>query len=82
MVLRKNPSLADSDHIGAGEEVIIPNDYSPRMILYVDKENYTPVIIEVYDDEGLYEHYEFDQVKIDPQFKENEFEPSFEEYDF
>ena len=82
MIQRKNEGLDSSSKLKAGEPLTIPNDYSPRMILSIDKLNKTPMRIRVYDQEGLYQNYEFKDVQIDPQFAFNEFEPSYVEYDF
>jgi outer membrane lipoprotein-sorting protein len=38
--------------------------------------------MEVYDDEGLYEKYEFNNLVIDPQFEAEEFSSDFEDYGF
>ena len=82
MIQRNNAGLDSSSKLKAGESLTIPNDYCPRMILSVDKTTKTPMKIKVYDPQGLYQHYEFSQVQIDPQFATNEFEPSYVEYDF
>jgi len=52
------------------------------MIMYINTQNYLPYKILVYDYAGLYESYEFKNLKINVEFKENEFLKSFEEYDF
>ncbi|MEM7109284.1 MAG: DUF1571 domain-containing protein [Bacteroidota bacterium] len=82
MIQRYNAGLDSSSELKAGEHFTIPNDYCPRMVLSVDKATKTPMKIQVYDPEGLYQHYEFSEVEIDPQFAANEFESSYVEYDF
>ncbi|TRX59898.1 DUF1571 domain-containing protein [Fulvivirga sp. M361] len=82
MILALNTHLDDFDHDITGYTLKMPNDYSPKMILYIDKQRLIPSGIHVYDDKGLYEQYDFLNVEVDPAFQPNEFTASFSEYDF
>ena len=83
MVMELNPSIDDLDHeFEPGDELIIPNDYSPKMMLYVDRERLIPLMFKVYDEKGLYEQFEYTNVVIDPVFSDSDFDPDNEAYDF
>ena len=83
MVLELNRSIDDYDEdLEEGEEIIIPNDYSPKMIIYVDRERLIPLMMKVFDDKGVYEVYQYYDVQVDPEFAEDEFTPEYRDYDF
>lgn len=68
--------------IKAGKVLKIPVPYSNRGILYIDKKNYMPVNIKVFDEDGLYEAYEFYNIRNNVAFASNEFSRSFPGYGF
>ena len=82
MILEKNSSVNDYDDIVAGQVIQIPTDYSPKMLLYLDQESFIPLRMDVYDDLGLYEKYEYSEVSINPSFSEGEFSADFPGYGF
>ena len=59
-----------------------PNDYAPRMEVLIDKARLIPMVMKVYDQNGLFEFYAYSDVQIDPVFDEAEFEKDYPEYDF
>lgn len=82
MILEKNNLDQDYDEIEPGMTILIPNDYSPHMIIYMDKTNYLPVMMKIFDDQGLFELYEYFDVEVNLEFSEGEFSPDYEEYGF
>jgi len=81
MILEKN-NLTDYLHVPAGRTLLVPNDYSPKLELYVDQQRFIPLVMKVYDDKGLYEYYEYSDVVINPKFSEQEFTKDNPDYDF
>jgi len=74
-----------SSYFGAiktGKKLTIPVPYSNKAIMYVDKKTYIPISVTVYDEEGLYEAYEFTHMTINQTFKSDEFLKSFKGYGF
>ena len=83
MILELNKKKVSSyTDVYAGEVITVPNDYSPKMELYIDKVNYIPLVMKIYDDKGVYEHYEYYNVEINPTFKSNEFDKDYPDYKF
>jgi outer membrane lipoprotein-sorting protein len=82
MILEKNPSVKSYNESLAGKTILIPNDYSSKMILYIDKVRMIPLVMKVYDNEGLYEHYEYTNVVINPVIKPEEFQSDYKDYHF
>lgn len=81
-IVQKNDKVDGYDDVKAGEVITIPNDYSPRMTLYIDQERMVPLVMKVYDDQGLYEHYEYKSVVIDPVLASDAFSAENEAYGF
>jgi outer membrane lipoprotein-sorting protein len=82
MIMENNSAIKDYDDIYIGQVIKIPNDYSPKMNLLIDKEKLTPVLMEVFDHMGLYESYEYSNVSINPTITTEEFSKDWSEYGF
>jgi outer membrane lipoprotein-sorting protein len=82
MILELNKKLKSYSDATSGQTIIIPNDYSPKLELYIDKELKMPLLMKVYDEKGLYENYDYKNVVINPIFSPSEFDKSNPEYNF
>jgi hypothetical protein len=78
----KNDLSSYFGKIKAGKKLTIPIPYSNKGIIYIDKRTFLPVNVKVYDEEGLYEAYEFTNMKTNMVFASNEFLTSFKGYGF
>ena len=56
--------------------------YAKKSVVYIDRINYLPLKQEMYDDKGLFEKYEFLNLKINPTIYEEEFTEGFKDYNF
>lgn len=81
MIMEHN-DLDGYDDVEAGQIIEIPNDYSPKIVIYLDKELMLPKMMKIYDDKGLYEQYDYNNLEIDPSFASDEFTSSFTGYGF
>jgi outer membrane lipoprotein-sorting protein len=68
--------------IKAGKVIKIPNSYAQKVVFYVDKKTMLPICQFVYDENGLYEKYEYTKLVLNPKFAENEFTDEFKGYGF
>jgi len=68
--------------IAEGKKLLIPTPYSNKGIFYIEKKTMLPVCVKVYDEEGLFESYEYSNVQINVPFAANEFSKNFKEYGF
>lgn len=82
MILEKNQTVKDYKDVKPGQVITIPNDYSPKLLLYLDKDALLPLRMDVYDDQGLYEKYEYFDIEVNPPVAEGEFLEDFPEYGF
>jgi len=81
-IIELNSKVDDYNDVDEGQEISIPSHYAKRMVLFIDKETHLPLVIKVFDQNGLYEKYEYNSITINPVFAPNEFTEDFEEYDF
>ena len=73
MLLLNNPQLKSITDRKPGQRIVIPNEYAKRTELYIDKENLMPIVQKMYDEKGLFEQYEFLDLKLNPTFTEEIF---------
>lgn len=78
----KNELSSYFGSIKEGKKLLIPIPYSNKTILYIDKKTFIPISIKVYDEEGLYEAYEFYNIRLNTTFASDEFLKSYKEYEF
>ena len=62
--------------------LILLRPYSNKAIMYIDKKTFIPVNLKVYDELGLFEAYEFYNMKINVAFAPDEFTKNFKGYGF
>lgn len=81
-ILELNPSITGYQNVKAGQVIKIPNVYGKETVLLVDSETYLPVVQIIYDDKGMFEKYEYFDVKINPRFTTAEFTTDYPDYGF
>jgi outer membrane lipoprotein-sorting protein len=82
MVLELNKSIKNHGETGKRQTIKIPSDYCSKIILVVDKEAFLPLKMEIYDDQGLYEKYEFSELKVNTKISTEEFSQGYADYGF
>ena len=78
----KNDLTSYFGAIKEGKRLLIPVPYSNKAILLINKSTFLPVSIKIYDEEGLFESYEFYNIQINKPFAFDEFSKDFKDYDF
>jgi outer membrane lipoprotein-sorting protein len=68
--------------IKEGKKLLIPTPYSNKTIVYIDKKTFIPVCVKVYDEEGLFEAYEFYNIRLNTTFAADEFSKNYKDYGF
>ena len=81
-ILEKNQWIKEYNTNIEGKQIMVPNNYSNKTILYISKKNNLPVFIKVYDDLGFYEGYEYHDLQVNTGFKANEFSKEYKDYNF
>jgi hypothetical protein len=81
MIMEKN-NMGFGAKVKAGQTIQIPNSFAKKVVIYVDKATYMPVYQLIYDNEGLFEKYEFTDVKINPSVSSGEWTTNCSSYGF
>jgi Protein of unknown function (DUF1571). len=81
-IIDNNKSLKPTEVIKPGTKLQIPNDYALKMELLIHKDKLYPVHLKIYDHKGVYEEYYFQQVTLNPPFKDIDFSEKNPDYKF
>jgi hypothetical protein len=81
IVLEKN-KLSSYDDINVGDQLWVPSSYALKVELLIDLNTKLPLVQHIYDDKGLYEHYEFHYLETKPSMNAKEFNSSCSCYGF
>jgi hypothetical protein len=68
--------------LSSGQTINIPSHYAQKIFIYVKKENYLPITIEVFDEKGKFQSYTFSNIKLNPKFSEQTFSLNNPTYNF
>jgi hypothetical protein len=68
--------------VKAGQVIKVPVSYGKKIVLYLDEYNHLPLMQIIYDENGLYEKYEFKSFVLNPKFSDNDFSPDNDKYGF
>ncbi|OFX58643.1 MAG: hypothetical protein A2046_06910 [Bacteroidetes bacterium GWA2_30_7] len=76
-ILELNPNIDDFSYGIEGKNILIPNFYAKKLELYIDKNNFMPIIQNIYDEKGLFEKYEYQKLEVNPIFFEKDFSSEY-----
>lgn len=82
MILEANPKLKNFDDVKPGQVIKVPNAFGKKIIFYVDKTTFLPMVQIVYDDKGLYGKVELSSFVLNPHFTPDDFSKSNKKYGF
>jgi len=78
-ILERN-NLAPDAPVPAGKTLQVPNGYGRRTIVCVDQKLFLPLVVQVSDDKGLFERFEFSDVVANQPIPAAEFTKSYKGY--
>lgn len=81
-LIKENNKVSYGRTIKKGTTLSVPTAYASKVIVYIDKETYMPVVQMLYDDKGLLEKYEYTNIKRNPNFGSDEFTTDCDQYGF
>jgi outer membrane lipoprotein-sorting protein len=81
-LIKEKNKLGYRSTIKKGTKLLVPNAYAKRVVVYIEKGTYLPVVQMLYDDKGLLEKYEYKKVSTYPKFTSNEFTTDCPSYGF
>jgi len=82
LILERNQFVDHYQDVKEGDQIMIPSDYAARMELLIDKKRMIPLSIKVFDEQGLFEHYQYSRVEINPPLTPEDFSAENSHYGF
>lgn len=74
--------LKDYTSLRAGQVLKVPNVYAPHCVFYLDRKNHLPIVQIIMDEKGLYEKYEYSNLKVNHTFPAGTFDLQNPAYKF
>ena len=68
--------------ISFGDTIQIPNSYAEEFEVWIDLDSNLPIVQKIFVNHKLFEHYEFNNIIINPKFSIDEFDQNNLEYNF
>lgn len=81
-ILEINKQIKNFLDVKPGQVIKVPNAYAKEMVIMIDPDTYLPVMQLIFDDKGLFEKYEYSELKINCKFSTNDFLEDNEAYGF
>ncbi|HEX8428062.1 LysM peptidoglycan-binding domain-containing protein [Hymenobacter sp.] len=78
-VMERN-HLAPNEAIAAGKTLQVPNGYGRRCLVCIDQKLMLPMVVQVVDDKGLFEKFEFSDIVANQPIPPAEFTKDYPEY--
>lgn len=82
MILEYNPAVKSFENLDPDMELMVPCDFAKTIILYIDEVNHLPVGIKTFDDKGLFDEYNYENIVLNPDFKPVDFDRNNPDYRF
>ena len=74
--------LTYGDKVKVGQTIKVPNAYAKQVVFYVDTQTYLPIVQMLYDEQDLYEKYEYRNLMLNPKLSPNEWTTQCAGYGF
>ncbi|MCS7297354.1 MAG: DUF1571 domain-containing protein [Bacteroidia bacterium] len=81
-IMELNGLKSPTTTLKSGQVLKVPSDYGKLIRVIIDAERYIPLMLEVEDELGVYERYEYYSVEVDPALTEKDFSRNNPEYKF
>lgn len=81
LIAEKN-NLNINAKLKPGKTIQVPNAYAKTTTLFVDKTTKMPVMQEMADEKGVFERYDYQNLKVNPSFPANTFSEDNPDYGF
>ena len=75
-------NLSFYNDLKPGQKILIPNSYGEQFEIWIDLQSNLPIVQKVFIENTLFEHYEFKNIIINPDFTIDEFKATNKEYNF
>ena len=82
LVVENNSFVKNFESDLSNKQIKVPTSYSKKSTIYIDKETLYPIFQEMSDENGVFERYEYYNLKVNPSFSADEFTEKFGDYAF
>ncbi len=82
MLRAKNKMYNDYGYVKAGTTIKVPVFYCRKAVFYIDEKHMLPISVSVYDDEGLFESYDYFISELNVPIPDAEFRKNYKGYHF
>jgi outer membrane lipoprotein-sorting protein len=82
MILENNPKYSWYNDVKPNQIIKVPNAFARLIMMSIDKEWFFPVSTNVFDDKGLFETYDYKNLKINSVISPEEFTKGYQGYHF
>lgn len=82
MLRSKNDLFNDFGYLKEGTKIQVPRMYCKKAVFYIDESTMLPASVSLYDDIGLFENYEYENIRINKPIEDKEFTKEFKGYGF
>ncbi len=82
MIRTKNKLYNDFGYLKVGSVIKTPNFYCKKAIFYVDEKTMLPISMSIYDEVGLFESYDYNDIEINKPIPAIEFLKDYKLYHF
>ena len=82
MILENNPTISNYNSVKEGQQIKVPNYYAKHTLLLVDKKTMLPISNRMIDDKGVFEAYQYIDLKINTPIAPEEFTKDYKDYKF
>lgn len=82
LLRQKNNLLNEFGYIKKGTVLHVPTLYCQKAVLFIDDQLFLPVSLSLFDDKGLFESYDYTNVRINDPIEAAEFSKSYKSYNF
>lgn len=81
-IMELNKQLDEFDDVKEGDIIKIPNAYAKQIVLFIDEKSGLPIYQRISDELGIFEIYEYSDVKVNPVFTSDDFSENNKNYGF
>lgn len=81
-IIENNPTYTYGEKLKKGTTIKLPNMYATKTIICIDAITKLPLTLKIFDNEGLYESYEFRDIVVNKPFDKEEFLKTYKDYNF
>lgn len=82
LLRHSNDLLNDFGYLKKGNVLKVPNLYCKKAVLFIDEKLLLPVSLSLFDDKGLFESYEYSNIRVNEAIHGEEFDKNFKDYNF